>query len=289
MTSAPLTLTAPAKINLSLRVHRRREDGFHELETLMVPIGLADRLTLERVVGPAGELDFSCSDPEVPDDDSNLVVRALRKLGGVCGPLPALRVHLEKRIPHGAGLGGGSSDAAAALRGGDALFGLGLPRPVLRELAAELGSDVPFFLEGGACACRGRGEIIEPRPDLCWRLPVLLLKPPFPVPTPWAYQQWATAPALPGIIYAPQEVPTPDGGSITLVNDLERPVFAKHLVLADMKMWLLDRPEVAGALMSGSGSTMIVVLRSPEPAAALAAAAAVEFGESLWRWQGTTG
>jgi len=289
MTSVPLTLTAPAKINLSLRVLRRRDDGFHELETLMVPIGLADRLTLERMAGPAGALEFSCSDPEVPGDDGNLVVQALRKLGDTRGPLPALRVHLEKHIPHGAGLGGGSSDAAAALRGGNALLGLGLPPSTLRELASQLGSDVPFFLEGGACDCRGRGEIIEPRTTWRWQLPVLLLKPPFPVPTPWAYRQWATAPALPGVAYAPQALPVPDGSPLFLVNDLERPVFAKHLVLADMKMWLLDRPEVAGALMSGSGSTLIAVLRSSGPATDLVAAAVAEFGDSLWHWQGMAG
>lgn len=289
MISAPLTLTAPAKINLSLRVLRRRDDGFHELETLMVPIGLADRLSLERVGGPDGSIDFSCTDPEVPADDHNLVVKALRLLGEKGGPLPALRVHLEKVVPHGAGLGGGSSDAAAALRGANDLLGLGLPVSTLHDLAARLGSDVPFFLYGGACECRGRGEIIEPRPGIRPRLPVLLLKPPFPVPTPWAYQQWATAPALPGISYAPQSVDTGDGRSLTLMNDLERPVFAKHMVLADMKMWLLARPEVAAALMSGSGSTMMAVLRSADPAASLQAAATAEFGASLWQWQGMAG
>jgi 4-diphosphocytidyl-2-C-methyl-D-erythritol kinase len=255
----------------------------------MVPIGLADRLSLERVGGVDGVIQFSCTDPEVPADESNLVVKALRMIGEAVGPLPSLRVHLEKSIPHGAGLGGGSSDAAAALRGANDLLGLGLPVTTLHDLAARLGSDVPFFLHGGACECRGRGEIIEPRPDFRLRLPVLLLKPPFPVPTPWAYQQWATAPGLPGISYAPQLVGTVEGCALTLVNDLERPVFAKHLVLADMKMWLLARPEVAAALMSGSGSTMIAVLRSAEPATTLEAAAAAEFGASLWQWQGMAG
>lgn len=289
MTTAPLTLSAPAKLNLSLRVLRRREDGYHDLETLMVPIALADQLTLERVDGPEGALDFSCSDPEVPADAGNLVVKALALLSETHGALPALRVHLEKLVPHGAGLGGGSSDAAAALRGANELLGLGLMLEDLHDLAARLGSDVPFFLHGCACWCRGRGEVIEPRPDLRPRLSVALLKPPFPVPTPWAYQQWASAPALPDTPYAPQTVTNAEGQPYTLVNDLERPVFAKHLVLADLKSWLLARPEVDAALMSGSGSTMVAVLRSSEPATALQSAAAEEFGASLWFWQGMTG
>jgi 4-diphosphocytidyl-2-C-methyl-D-erythritol kinase len=284
-----LTLAAPAKINLSLRVWRRRDDGFHELETLMVPLGLADQLTLGRVGGPPGTVDFSCTDPGVPADASNLVMKALVLLAEAQGPLPALRVHLEKSIPHGAGLGGGSSDAAAALLGANDLLGLGLTSGGLHDLAARLGSDVPFFLLGGAALCRGRGELIEPRPGWRPRLPVLLIKPPFPVPTPWAYQQWSSAPVLPDIAYGAQTVTGADGAPITLVNDLERPVFAKHLLLADLKMWLLARPEVAAALMSGSGSTMVAVLRTAEPANELLAAVTAEFGPRLWLWQGMAG
>ena len=98
-----LTVSAPAKINLSLRILRRREDGFHELETLMVPLGLADSLTMERMAGRDGEIEFSCSESGVPADDTNLVMRALMFLARECGPLPALKIHLEKRIPHGGG------------------------------------------------------------------------------------------------------------------------------------------------------------------------------------------
>jgi 4-diphosphocytidyl-2-C-methyl-D-erythritol kinase len=216
------------------------------------------------------------------------VMRALRLLGRG-RPLPALRVHLEKHVPHGAGLGGGSSDAAAALRGANELCGLGLKLDDLEGQAAELGSDVPFFLHDGPCFCRGRGERIEPMPGERWRLPIMLLKPPFPVPTPWAYQQWATAPELPGVPYGPQSVNDSRGRTVQLLNDLERPVFAKHLVLADMKCWLLGRPDVAAAVMSGSGSTMVAVLRTEDPATELQQAAEVEFGDTLWCWQGWAG
>lgn len=283
------SVSAPAKLNLSLRVLGRREDGFHELETVMVPLGLADRLTMERMDGPDGAIEFSCTDPGVPGDESNLVIQALRALARECGSLPALRVKLEKAIPHGAGLGGGSSDAAAALRGVNDWLGLGVAPETLRRLAAGLGSDVPFFLHGCAAMCRGRGEVIEPLPDRGPRLPVLLIKPPFPVPTPWAYGQWATAPRLPDVSYDPQIIGAAGFREVMLVNDLERPVFAKHLVLATLKMWLLERSEVAAALMSGSGSTVFAVLRSPEPAQKLQVAVREAFGPCLWLWQGETG
>ena len=284
-----LTVSAPAKINLSLRILRRREDGFHELETLMVPLGLADSLTMERLAGRDGEIEFSCSESGVPADDTNLVMRALMFLARECGPLPALKIHLEKRIPHGAGLGGGSSDAAAALCGVRELLGLTYPDEVWAAVAARVGSDVPFFLHRGAAWCRGRGELIEPRPG--WRLgwPVLLIKPPFPVPTPWAYQQWQGAPCLPGVDYDPQTLVAADGTEVVLVNDLERPVFAKHLLLPDLKMWLRARPEVSAALMSGSGSTLFAVLRDDGPATVLREDLAREYGPHLWTWQGLAG
>ncbi|MFN0128299.1 MAG: 4-(cytidine 5'-diphospho)-2-C-methyl-D-erythritol kinase [Verrucomicrobiales bacterium] len=283
------SLSAPAKINLSLRVLGRRGDGFHELETVMVPLGLADGLTMERMGGPDGVIEFSCTDAEVPGDESNLVIKALRAIESECGRLPALRVKLEKAIPHGAGLGGGSSDAAAALAGVNDWLALGLAQETLHRLAAGLGSDVPFFLHGSAAICRGRGEVIEPLPDRGPRLPVLLVKLPFPVPTPWAYGQWGSAPCLPDVVYDPQVIAGAGGREIVLVNDLERPVFAKHLVLATLKMWLLERPEVAAALMSGSGSTVFAVLRSPEPAQGVQAAVREAFGPCLWLWQGETG
>jgi 4-diphosphocytidyl-2-C-methyl-D-erythritol kinase len=289
MSSELKSVAAPAKINLSLRVQHRRADGYHELETMMVPLDLADQLTLQRIDGPDGRFEFTCSEADVPSDDKNLVVQAIRRLGEAHGPFPAMRWHLEKRIPHGAGLGGGSSDAAAALRAANDWLGLGLSLTALHAVAAEIGSDVPFFLHGSAGICRGRGELIDPRPDFQPCLPVLLIKPPFPVPTPWAYQQWASAPMLPGVSYDAQSVTGADGTALTLINDLERPVFAKHLLLADMKMWLLNRPEVAAALMSGSGSTVFAVLHDASPADSLRSALTDEFGPFLWMWQGIAG
>ena len=249
-----MQLFAPAKINLSFKILRRREDGFHEIETLMAPISLGDELTIEpNDSGP--DIAFTSDDPSLPAGEDNLVVRAARSFFAEIKEEPRVRIALRKKIPHGAGLGGGSSDAASTLLGLNELHGEALTPARLTNLAAALGSDVPFFLARGAAICRGRGEIVEPVGSLP-ELSLLLLKPEFGVPTPWAYQQWRDSRELPGVDYAAQAV-----GELSLQNDLERPVFEKHIFLARMKGWLREQPEVAAALLSGSGSTMFAVLR----------------------------
>lgn len=268
---------APAKINLSLRVLGRRDDGFHEIETLMVPITLADELTVELVHGHAGGIELRCSDPSIPTGDGNLAFRAAERFGARVGGLKnAVRLELHKRIPHGAGLGGGSSDAATVLLALNELCAANLTTAQLAEVAAELGSDVPFFIYRSAALCQGRGERVEPLafPDV---VPLLLLKPPFPVPTPLAYQRWQVSREIPGVPYTAQ-----DFSWGTLMNDLERPVFEKYCLLAEMKTWLLEQPEVAGALMSGSGSTVFAVLHSSGASSQLLAdRAQAEFGD-IW-------
>ena len=269
-----MTILAPAKVNLSLRILRRREDGFHDLESLMVPVSIFDRLDIER--RDAGGIAFTCTEPDVPADDTNLVVRAARSFCDTFHIRDGLRIALHKEIPHGAGLGGGSSDAAATLLALDEIFATKAPRETLHALAAALGSDVPFFLDRSAARVTGRGENVKPC-AFPHPLPLLLLKPPFGVPTPWAYRQWRDSLEIPGVRYDAQEFPW---GS--LVNDLERPVFEKYLFLADLKMWLLAQPEVAGALMSGSGATVFAVLHEKSGADSLRAKLAPEFGSALW-------
>ena len=265
---------APAKINLSLRVLRRREDGFHEIETLMAAVAIRDTLDIERLDG--GGIEFTCSDATLPTDRSNLVVRAARGFFTAAGIEPHVRIFLQKEIPHGAGLGGGSSDAAATLLALDAIFETQLPQTELTRIAAEIGSDIPFFLARSAAWCRGRGEIVEPC-TLPHPHPLLLIKPPFGVPTPWAYQHWRDSLEIPGVNYAPQTL-----GGITLVNDLERPVFEKFIQLAEMKRWLLGQPETAAALMSGSGSTVFALLREKSGGPALSEKARAQFGPHTW-------
>jgi 4-diphosphocytidyl-2-C-methyl-D-erythritol kinase len=265
---------APAKINLTLRVVRRRDDGFHDIDSLMVPVSVFDRIDIELL--DEGGLQFTCDDSSIPTDEKNLVVRAAKLFCTEIGLEPNLRIHLEKHIPHGAGLGGGSSDAATTLIGLNHLFRTELPAETLLSLAADLGSDVPFFIGGRPARARGRGEKLEAA-DFTERLPLLLVKPAFGVSTPWAYQHWRESRELPGIPYSLQTQPWGD-----LVNDLERPVFEKYLFLATLKNWLLQQSECAGALLSGSGSTVFAVLHRKGDAGPLGERIAHEFGTELW-------
>src|SRR4051812_18158543 len=198
-----MQLRAPAKINLSFEIRGRRPDGFHEIETLMVPVSLFDRISLEKITDPAPSIQFSCNDNSIPAGDDNLVVRAAKLFRTATGIAAGIEIRLDKVIPHGAGLGGGSSDAASTLMGLNELFGGVLKKEDLTRLAADLGSDVPFFLAQSAAMCRGRGEIVEPVP-MAKRLKLLLFKPDFGVPTPWAYGRWKDAEEIHGIDYAAQ-------------------------------------------------------------------------------------
>ena len=274
------TLEAPAKLNLSLRVVRRREDGFHDIDSLMVRVpGLHDLITFN----DSASDDFRCDDPNVPEDGSNLVVKARVAYREATGFDQPFDIFLQKKVPHGAGLGGGSSDAAATLVGLNRLNGDALDTPRLMEIAATLGSDIPFFLGPPVARATGRGEVIEAAAALP-SLPILLLKPSFGVATPDAYKRWKDSRELPGITYGPQVFPWGE-----LVNDLERPVFEKHLFLAEVKAWLMAQQGVAGALMSGSGSTMFAVLDDPSQAEAIITAARAQLDPTLWAWHGVIG
>ena len=265
---------APAKINLSLRVIGRRADGFHDLESLMCPVSVFDTLDVTR--RESGGLEFTCDDAMLPAGEDNLAVRAARLFCAARGLEPNVRIALTKHIPHGAGLGGGSSDAATTLLALDRLFATGISRDALATMAAELGSDVPFFIYESAAMISGRGERVEPV-AFPHALPLLLIKPPFGVPTPWAYSRWRDAREIPEVPYGAQAFPWGE-----LVNDLERPVFEKFIFLADLKRWLQAQPKAAGALMSGSGATIFAVLKTKEDAVALGGRVAAEFGEDLW-------
>jgi len=270
-----MQLYAPAKINLSFEIKGRREDGFHEIETLMAPISLQDRLTIERV-GIQSSIEFFCDDPSVPKGEDNLVVRAARLFQKTARIDAGLKIALEKKIPHGAGLGGGSSDAASTLLGLNELLGTRLEQKDLSALAAEIGSDVPFFIAASAAICRGRGELVYPT-TLSRSFSLLLLKPDFGVPTPWAYGRWKNSRKLPEVTYASQQF-----AGTRFVNDLERPVFEKFVLLGHIKTWLSRQPEVGAVLMSGSGSTMFAALREEADAEKLAARARDNLDPTLW-------
>jgi 4-diphosphocytidyl-2-C-methyl-D-erythritol kinase len=264
-----MTIDAPAKVNLTLSVLGRRDDGFHEIETLMAPITLADRLEISLRTDQSIRL--TCSDPSVPSDASNLGHRAAAAFAKHTGMKFGVDIHIEKSIPHGAGLGGGSSDAAAMLVALDRLLATKMRTEELERIAATLGSDIPFFIRSQPAICRGRGEIIEPFEGLP-PADILLVKPPFPIPTPWAYQDWANS-------EKPSATFQQFHGSISLVNDLEAPVFSKYLLLPVLKSALRRHPAVSAAMMSGSGSTIFAILR--DSAEEIEEWICSEFGESF--------
>jgi len=245
---------AKAKVNLSLRVLDKRDDGFHELVTRMAPISLADELEFYC----ADSYSLECDAEGVPLDETNLVTKAVRLFERERAKQCLWRVKLIKNVPHGAGLGGGSGDAAAVLRGLNKLEEAGLSEDRMAELLSEIG-----------------GELVKP---VNWdhEVTMLLLKPFFVVNTPEAYKAWAGAVELPDVDYSGQQFKWGE-----LVNDLEKPVFMKHRFLAEMKMWLVAQPEVEGAMMSGSGSTMMAVLKR-EDAEGVLARSREELDPTLW-------
>ncbi len=270
-----MQVIAPAKINLSLRVLGRRSDGFHEIETFIAPISLFDELKIEQRSGKQ-KVAFRCDDPSVPQGEANIVVRATNLFFEKTRTTSGVSIELKKRIPHGAGLGGGSSDAASTLLALNELFETNLPREALAKMAETIGSDVPFFIFQSAAVCKGRGELVSPT-RLGKQLSLLLLKPEFGVPTQWAYSRWRDSREIPAIWYTSQAF---EGQ--TFLNDLERPVFEKFVFLAAIKTWLLKQPEVCAALMSGSGSTVFAVLRERAAADHLARRAKAELDPNLW-------
>lgn len=236
-----------AKINWALRVTGRRADGFHDLETLFQTIGLHDTLTLDRAPG----LKLRCSDPTLPTDGRNLVIRAARALGA-----DDVAITLEKAIPAGGGLGGGSSNAAATLLALDEMFGLGTSEERLAHLALALGSDVPFFLVGGTAYATGRGEQLTPMQSAA-PIPLLLLLPAERVSTADAFRRLRSY--SPPIGIERYRSILADGildHASELTNDFEEPIFALLPRLGELKGRLL-RAGAAWAGMSGSGSTMV--------------------------------
>ncbi len=271
----PMQVFAPAKINLYLKILGRRSDGFHEIETLIAPISLYDEIRIDK--GDAKEgIEFRCDDPSVPKGDNNLAVRAAKAFFAATNVKPAISIELKKQIPHGAGLGGGSSDAASVLLALNELSETKLPREALAKMAEAIGSDVPFFIFQSAAMCKGRGELVTPV-KLKQRLSILLLRPAFMVSTAWAYSAWQESREIPGVFYAAQQF-----AGETFMNDLERPVFEKFVFLARLKMWLLKQPEIGAALMSGSGSTVFAIMRPNVDVDLVAKRAKSELDPELW-------
>jgi len=244
--TARLWLVSPAKVNLGLRVLGLRPDGYHEVVTWIQQVSLFDRLWMEE---GRGAIRLSVEGRGVPGGGENLVHRAAAALRAVAGDRTlGARLHLEKNIPAGAGLGGGSGNAAAALWGLNRLWGLGLPIQALRRLGASLGSDVPSFLAGPASVCRGRGERVARRAPLRrgW---FLLAKPRYSLATSVVYG-WMRERGLRG-----ESASAPGDAAPGYRNDLEEVVFKHHPGLRAARDRLL-RLGASRALMSGSGPAL---------------------------------
>ena len=271
------TIFSPAKINLFLAVTGRRADGYHDLVSVVAPLDFGDLLiaeTGERKPEAGRQFALECNDPEVPVDGSNLVLKAAKAFVVATGWMEPVAFRLDKRIPVGAGLGGGSSNATATLLALNQLSGANLGRPELAGLAAGIGSDCPLFLEGGPVIMRGRGERIESLPDPAARRlrgrKVLVFKPSFGVSTPWAYERMA---AIGLQSYLPAHEAerrmaawiggNSDAGEL-LFNNLEPVVFRKFVALPVL-LEDLRRGFGLAAKMSGSGSSCFALLPSGAP------------------------
>ncbi|MFN3652140.1 MAG: 4-(cytidine 5'-diphospho)-2-C-methyl-D-erythritol kinase [Armatimonadota bacterium] len=267
--SPGLTAACPPKLNLYLRIVRRREDGFHELETVFQSVSGGDLLTAE----PAEELSLHCDAPGVPSDRTNLVYQAALLLQERYPEAAGrgARLTLEKHTPSGAGMGGGSVDAAAALVLLERLWNLQVAPEERAALAAELGSDVPFFLTGGTALARGRGELLQPLPTApLW---LVLLRPPVSVSTPWAYRQWhpeACGGASVEEFSAALAGGDPAAVAAAMRNDLEPGVADGVPEIAAAREWLL-RAGALGARMTGSGSVVFGIARDVAHAREIAA------------------
>lgn len=277
-------LAAPAKVNLSLRLVARRPDGFHDLVSVVAPLTLADTLEFS----PGGLVDhLVCDDPSLPTDRTNLVLRAAEVFRRGVPTAPYGRFKLIKRVPHGAGLGGGSSDAAAALRLLNQTAGHPLSPEQLRLIAAELGSDIPLFIEPQVAVIRGRGEQVSPLHVPNWRGQRLLIaKPSFGVPTAQAYG-WFTAQGrlTPAALVESELSQALASGQLASVlalgNDLEAPVFAQLPQLAAG----VKAVEVRLGLrlqLTGSGSACIARVASQLDLGALREVLAPHWGDNLF-------
>lgn len=289
----PAVLPAPAKINLFLAVTGRRADGFHDLVSVVAPLEFGDTLTAaatDEGRGARGEFSLACDDPAVPTDESNLILKAARAFAAATGWRGGAKFQLEKRISMGAGLGGGSSDAATALRALNALAGTPLAPAALAEVAAQVGSDCPLFLPGGPVIMRGRGERVEALPEgAAARLRgrrVLVFKPGFGVPTPWAYARLAAQAPAGYLAAADAEARLAawacDGRApveALLYNNMEPVAFAKFVALPALLDALHARFGL-NARMSGSGSACFALLAGDAPVGEITAAIHAAWGVS---------
>lgn len=261
-----LTLRAPAKINLCLTVIGKRPDGYHEVEMVMQAVGLYDDVTVRLA---ASGITVRCDSAAIPAGEGNIAYRAAREMLDLCGRPCGIAIEIKKNIPVAAGLGGGSSDAAAVLVACNRLLETGLGRDRLAEIGTRLGMDVPFFLYGPTALAQGRGELLTniPSPPKIW---VLLVNPGFETSTAWVYKNLNYGLTKKG------DCTNIAGLKVSQIarslhNDLETVTAAAHPVIGEMEKCLLDAGAL-GVLMSGSGPTVFGIFEDEKACSAAAQA-----------------
>lgn len=253
-----ISVNAPAKINFGLNIVSRRADGYHNIETIFYPVRLYDTLTFSA----SEEFTFTVSDPSIPSDDSNLVVRAKNELESAADKKINAAIHLKKNIPVGGGMGGGSSDAASTLLTLNDLFDCGLSLSELKKIAVSLGSDVPFFLNPVPSFGESRGEILTPI-ELKIEFPLLIVKPAIHISTAWAYRN--CKPAIPKISLRNLNGTISEEEMIELrtkvVNNFEQIVFDDFPEIREIKQKMYQFGALF-SLMTGSGSAVFGIFKN---------------------------
>ena len=283
-----MTALAPAKLNLYLDVLSRREDGYHELDTVMQAVDLCDRLEF-RLTGTGVQV--HCSSADLPEGEGNIVYRAAQAVLAEVGAGRGVEIHLTKRIPVGGGLGGGSSDAAATILALSRLLSPTLTRPTMHRIASELGSDVPFFLEGGAARCRGRGERVEPIGGTA-SFEFIILWPGVGSSTEEVYRRFRFGLTRKnrGARFVAGAIESDDPGQLAtgLYNRLEEIVCRIHPEFSGIKRRLEGFPFL-GVGMSGSGSCLYGLIDPIRPGEELEAEIREATGLKVFRVKGIRG
>lgn len=266
-----MKIRAPAKINLRLKVVGKRADGYHLLDTIMVPVSLYDEIEIHKLrIAPTQEktadelIKITCDDPAVPAGEENLAYRAAQLILKNRRGVPAVHIHIRKSIPLGAGLGGASTDAAATLVGLNRLFKLRLSFPKLEKMALSLGADVPFFIRARPARARGIGERLSPLGELP-RIWSVIIYPGFPVSTAWVYGNLAKLTKPIANTSIATSLKSFDQLSSLLENDLESVTLSQYPEIGVLKQKLL-REGAPRVLMSGSGSSVFGVFASKQAA-----------------------
>lgn len=250
-----IKIAAPAKINLFLEILGKRPDGYHEIETVMQEVSLCDYIYMEN---HDRDIEFTCSDPKLPAGGDNLVLKAVRLFQKESRISRGVKIYLEKRIPVGAGLGGGSSDAVATLFGLNKLWRVGYDEKKIMLLAEKLGSDTPFFVSGNTAVCKGRGEVVIPYP-LDVKYNYIIIYPRFEVSTATVYKNFkiVLTKNLKDVSFFLQSLSSgsPEKLGSSLHNRLEEVVFRLYPGIEKIKK-TLAMFDFCGVLLSGSGSAL---------------------------------